>query len=140
MKKILVLIVSLATLYMASAYVRAYFWEKEAIEYSKESLIAIAKPWNIQNLLKKASPTLKMNPVENLEQTVKADNLLFGSLVTLDSTVKCKLFSGKDTYDNKKHIYATCTVPAQFEKKHAIFLLQLMQENNSWYINDLQVN
>lgn len=141
LRKIILIIALLIIGYVAIAYVRAFFWNKEAIEYSRESLTAIAKPWNIQKILERASPTLKINSVERMAENLNAYNLILGELSAVGSEIKCELVSGIDTYDNMKHTYAKCLVPAKFEKQEAMFYLELLYDKSDvWHINNFSLN
>ena len=137
--KLLLILCAFVVIYTATAYLRAFKWEPAAAHYSRESMEVIAKPWNVNHILSRASLTLKTIPTQRIEQMVESNNLLLGSFIHLNYKINCSLFSGSDTYDNKKHTYATCDIPAKFEKKSVHFMLQLLYERDEWFINNMQI-
>ncbi|WP_296891712.1 hypothetical protein [Thiobacillus sp.] len=136
MKKTFVIGGVIILLYFGSVFLRAYLWELEAAKYLEEALQDIAKPWNEENLVKRASWWLReksnLTPSE-ITRMAKED---FGNLVEIQKRPNCNIQQGFDTYSKDKKTYAICLASMKFDKKAAEMKVRLVQESGGWKIND----
>ena len=144
-KKLLVVLVGVIILYVISLYIRAYFWEKQAAQYTTESLIAIARPWSADEFFKRASTTATQSQIDfdtrnelilALTEVVSID---LGNMVKIVDEPDCNLYNGYYTKSKSKKIFtfASCSMKVEFEKKTCPFRMFLVEENDKWRINTL---
>lgn len=156
MRKIALVIVGVIAVYMSSVYVRAYLSEREAERYAVDALFAMAKPWNGEELEKRASRRLKISPyADSTKPYATPDKITwygsykFGNLVQVDEGPDCEMNMSIAKFPeelvrrsseiaelhNKRSTYAECSVTVDFEKIKSVRMnVVLIDEVKSWYI------
>lgn len=138
-KKVILVIAVAVGLYVSAAYVRGWYWGNRAMEYSKESLIAIAQPWNADEIIRRGSQSMKATPRSKIEETVTAARTVLGNLSTMKQAPDCHLFRGLDSYSGKTNTYASCVVSATFDRKIEQVEIVIVIEGDDWRLNDFHV-
>lgn len=139
-KKVLVVLVGVIILYVMSAYIRGYFWEKQAAQYATEALSAIARPWSADEFFKRASTTLPQidldTRAELMTRASEAAAIYVGSMVKIVDEPDCNLSQGsyRKSKSKKEFTFASCSMKVEFEKKTCPFAMVLVEENNKWRI------
>ena len=102
----------------------------------EEALPDIAKPWSPDKLNRRASLWMLENAKLTPQKIVEMADQDLGDLVKINQKPDCILQQGYDSFSAIKHTYAICTNNAQFTKQSVKLKIRLIQENNSWKIND----
>ncbi len=134
-RKVLILIVIVTALYVAHAYVWAYFMKREVARVMESSLATIARPWDQSAVLKRGSLALKASPTEPLNRKINAANVLLGRFLKLNDQPNCTLSRGLDTYSKREYTYASCSSFVTFEKRTMGITMRLVWQENEWLID-----
>jgi hypothetical protein len=136
MKKTFVLVGVIILFYFGSVFLRAYLWEQETAQYLEEALQDIAKPWNEENLVKRASWWLREKSNLSPSEITRMAREDFGNLIEIRKRPDCNIQQGSDTYSKDKKTYAICLASMKFDKEAVEMRVRLVQESGGWKIND----
>lgn len=138
-KKVAIGVVILALVYVGGAYVRVYFWEKEAARYMEQTLIAVAQPWSEDRMVERASLALQASGKDRIITTTNAFSTALGSFVRLSDAPSCHLDHAIDTYTQRKFLYAFCSAKTEFEKGTVKLNMRFAKQDKKWLLDDFQL-
>lgn len=136
MKKMLLILVALISIYFGSGIASALLLEHKAENYMQLALEDISKPWNVNKLSDHASIWMLKKAKLTPQKIVDLSNQELGGFIRFNQKPDCILQQGYISHSATKSTWAVCASDTKFEKKSVVLKIRLIQENNEWKIND----
>ena len=136
MKKTLLILVAVVSIYFISGIASAFLLEHKAENYMQLALEDISKPWSVSELNDRASIWMLKKAKLTPQKIVDLSSQELGSFIRFNQKPDCILQQGYISHSATKSTWTVCVNYAKFEKKSVALKIRLIQENGSWKIND----
>ena len=140
LQRVIIGVAIVAGIYIASIYVRVYFWREDAGQFVANLLLAIARPWSAERIIEHASLALKASPRDPIVAKAEGGDAVLGQFVKVASAPDCKIDRGVDSYTGNKYTYAFCSTTAEFEKRTVALHFRLVKQRDQWRLDDFTVD